>query len=76
MNDRNAVAHLFDFGEQVARDKHGEASLGGERAHETPNLADAGGVEAVGGLVQDQQVWRPEEGLRDAEPLPHPERIG
>ena len=48
----------------------------GEAAHELADLADAGRIEAVGGLVEDQDVRIAEQRLRDAEALAHAERVG
>ena len=76
VDDRDAVARLLDLREQVARDEDGDAALGGEVAHELADLADAGRVEAVGGLVEDQDVRVAEQRLRDAEALAHAERVG
>ena len=40
------------------------------------DLADAGRVEAVGRLVEDQQLGVLEQGGRDRQPLLHAERVG
>ena len=81
MRDQSARAHhrdvraeLLDLAEQVARDEDGGA-LGGERADEAAHLARALRIEAVAGLVEDQQVPRPEQGVGDAESLLHAERV-
>jgi hypothetical protein len=37
--------------------------------------ADAGGVEPVGGFVEDEDLGLAQEGVCDAETLPHPERV-
>ena len=47
------------------------AKLPQQRAH----LADAAGVEAVGGLVEEQQLRLAQQRRGDAEPLPHPQRV-
>ena len=47
-----------------------------EVADQLADLPDAGRVEAVGRLVEDQQVGRLEQRRRDGEPLLHPERVG
>ena len=47
----------------------------GELAHEVAHLADAARVEAVGGLVEDQQIGGLEQGGRDGEALLHAERV-
>jgi hypothetical protein len=58
----------------VARDEHGPA-LGPERPDQLADLHDPGGVQAVGGLVQDQHGGILEQGGCDPQPLLHPERV-
>src|SRR5258708_36713177 len=55
-------------------DEDAEAGAG-ETAEQVPDLADAGGVEAVGRLVEDEQLRPSEESLGDAETLAHPQRV-
>ena len=52
-----------------------DPALRRELAHELPDLADPRRIETVGRLVEDQHVRLAEQGLRDPEPLPHPERV-
>ena len=73
--DRDAVAGVLDLDEEVAGHEHGP-SLVAERPEELADLLDPGRVEAVGGLVEDQQLGVLEERLGQAEPLAHPERVG
>ena len=40
-----------------------------------PELADAGRIQPVGGLVKDQQLWPVKQSLGHAQPLPHAQRI-
>src|SRR5207253_8418810 len=54
----------------------GHAALRGQPAQERADLADAGGVEPVGRLVEDEQSRTAEERLRDAEALAHAEGVG
>ena len=68
-------AHLLHLGEQVAGDEHRRAVVG-ERPDEGAHLAGALRVEAVGGLVEHQQVPRREQGAGDGEPLAHAEGVG
>ena len=75
MEDRDAVAHELDFREQVARNENREPPFAREPLQELPHFPDAGRVEPVGGLVEDQHARLSEERLGDPEPLPHPERI-
>ena len=74
-HDARVGADLLDLGEQVARDEHGRA-VGGQRAHERAHLPGALRVQAVGRLVEHQEVAGPQKGVRQAEPLLHPQRVG
>jgi hypothetical protein len=73
--DRNAVAHLFHLGEDVTRDEYGPA-FAAESPDQLAHFLDAGWVEAVGRLVQDQQFGVLEQRRADPEPLLHPQRVG
>ena len=68
------VGGLGDLGQHVAGDEHG-AALGGERAQEVAQPADALRVEAVGGLVEHQHARVAEQGGGEPEPLAHAERV-
>ena len=70
----DVVGDDLDLVEQVAGEQHG-AALVGVPAEQVAHPADAGGVEAVGRLVEDQHLGVAEEGGRDAEPLAHAERV-
>ena len=74
VDDQHLVDGLGDLGEDVARDQHG-AALGGERAQEVAQPAHPLRVEAVGGLVEDEQLGVAEQRRREPEPLAHPERV-
>ncbi len=67
-------AHLLDLGQQVAGDEH-RGALGGHRGHERADLAGALRVEAVGGLVEHEQVARAHQGAGDGEALAHAEGV-
>ena len=75
VHDADVGADLLDLGEQVGGDQDGGA-LVGERGDQVPDLAGALRVEAVGRLVEHQQVAGPEQGRGDREPLAHAERVG
>ena len=66
VDDGDAVAGELDLGEEVAGDEDAHAVIGSELAKELADLADAGGIEAVGGFVEDEQLRAAEEGLGDA----------
>ncbi len=73
--DRDPICDLLHLREDVARDEHGP-TLGAEAPQEVAHLHDPGGVEAVGGLIEDQQRGILEQRRGDAEALLHPQRIG
>ena len=75
IDDRDRVADLLHLVEQVRGEEHRPA-LGDEAADHAAELVDAGRVEAVGRLVQDQELGVGEQCARDPEALAHPERIG
>jgi hypothetical protein len=60
--------------EEVGGEQHG-AAAGGVVAEHHAHPVDAGGVEAVGRLVEDEDARLAEQRVRDAEPLPHAERV-
>ena len=80
VGDESAAGQHDDFvdglghlGQQMAGDEHG-ASRRGVAAQEVAQPVDAFGVEAVGRLVQDEDVGIAEERGGEPEPLPHAER--
>jgi len=74
VHDADMRADLFDLGEQVGGEQHGDAT-GGEIGDERTHLAGALRVEAVGRLVEDEQLTWLQQRRRDAQPLPHAQRI-
>ena len=64
-----AVAVLRDLTEDVARDEDGDALLAGARPQQLADLDDAGGVERVGRLVQDEQPGAVQQGAGEGQPL-------
>ena len=73
-DDRDRVADQLDLAEDVAGQHHGHPGLG-EVAHQRAHLPDAARVEAVGRLVQDQQLRLLEQRRGDREPLLHAQRV-
>src|SRR6185369_397604 len=70
----DAVADLFDFIKEMAREKHA-AVLGGQLADELADLALTRWIEAVRGLVEDHESGIGEQRGGDAKALSHPEGI-
>jgi len=71
---RDPVAHLLDLGQQVAGEEHRGAAVR-QRAEHRAELADAGGVHAVGRLVQQQQRGVAQQRGREPEALAHALRV-
>ena len=74
VHHRNVSTDLFDLAEQMAGKKHRRA-VGREFPHEVADLAGALGVHAVRRLVENQQLARSEQGVRETQPLAHAERV-
>ena len=74
VDDRRHVAGLLDLVEQVRGEQHG-AALGDELADEAAELEDAGGIEPVERLIEDQQLGIGQQAARHAEALAHAQRV-
>ena len=74
-DDAHGVGHLVDLTEQVAGDHHRHAKPAGQVPDQLPHLLDARRVQAVGGLVQNQQLGIAQQGRGNAQPLLHPQGI-
>ena len=72
IDDRDLVADLFHLVEQVRGEQDG-SSLGDEAANHVPELVDAGWIEPIGRLVQNQELGVGKQAAGNAEPLAHPE---
>ena len=75
VDDDHVVDEVLDLGEQVARDQHGVAPSG-PGTEQVAQVADALGVEAVGGFVEHQHRRVAEQCGGQREPLLHAERVG
>ncbi len=75
VDDGREIAGLLDLVEQVRGEQHGPA-LADEVADQVAELEDAGRVEPVHRLVEDQQLGIRQQAARDAEALAHAERVG
>ena len=73
-DQHHLVGDQLDLVEQVAGEQDGAAAVGVPLEQAT-HPADAGRVEAVGGLVEDEHRRVAEQGVGDAEPLLHAERV-
>ena len=67
VNDDDLVTDLFDFVQDVTRDKHGH--LAAERANEVADAEDLVRVEADGGFVQDDDLGLGQERVRNTDAL-------
>lgn len=75
VDDAYLLHHLLHLAQQMAGDQHSGSGGGGHGADEFPHLLDTGGVQAVGGFVQHQQLGAAQQGHGDAQPLLHAQRI-
>ena len=73
-DDDDLVGDALDLVEQVRAEQHG-AALVGVAAQQVAHPADAGRVEAVGRLVEDEDLGVAEERVGDAEALAHAEGV-
>ena len=73
VDDAHVGDHLLHFGEEVGGDEDGHPLLAVELLDQLPELDDAGGVEAVGGLVEHEQLGPGQEGQGNREALLHAE---
>ncbi len=69
------VAGLLDLVEQMGGEEY-RAPFGDEGANQVAHLQDAGRVEAVHRLVEDEQRGIGDQTARDTEALAHAERVG
>ena len=73
-DDDQVVGDDLDLVQQVRGQQHGAAAVG-EAAQQVAHPADAGRVEPVGRLVEDQHPRVAEQRGGDAEALPHAEGV-
>ncbi len=76
VDDAEVGGDLLDLGEEMARHENGDALLAGQPAQQRAEVLDACRVEAVGGLVEDEEPRLAEERQRQRQPLAHAERVG
>ena len=69
------VADPLDLAEQVRADHHGDAELGADPVDQRQHGVPAGRVEAVGRLVEQQQVGVVHQRLGELDPLLHAGRV-
>ena len=72
MDDHDSVGKLRHLREHVTGDEHGSPPLG-EPTQKAAQPADALGVEAIGRLVEDQNVRVTEQRAGDSQTLAHAE---
>ena len=73
-DDDDVVGDHLDLVEEVGREEHGRSPVR-VAPEQVAHPPDAGGVEAVGRLVEDEDPGVSQQGVRDAEPLTHPEGV-
>ena len=70
------VADALDLTQQVAGHDDGDAELGAGAPHQLQHLVASGRVEAVGGLVEEQQARVMHQRLGQLDALLHARRVG
>ena len=75
VDDPDVVGQQGDLGEDVAGDQDGLAPFVAQRPDEVPHLGNADGVQAVDGLVQDQQLRVVHHRQGDGQPLFHAQGV-
>ena len=73
--DAEHGGHAVDLVQEVAGDHDGDA-LVGELDHQAAHLLDAGRVQAVGGLVEDEELGVAGQCQGDPQTLLHAQRVG
>ncbi len=73
-DDDEVVGDDLDLVEQVRGEQHGGAAVG-VVAQQVPHPPDAGRVEPVGRLVEDEHLGLADQGCGDPEALAHPEGV-
>ena len=75
VDDDEPVADLLDLPQQVGRHQHGDPELPPRAPHQVQHLVATGGIEAVRGLVQEDQARVVHERLRELHALLHARRV-
>ena len=71
VDDHHVVADPLELPEQVGGDEHRDAEVGPDPADQAEHLVAAGGVEAIGRLVEQHQLRVVHQRLRELHALPH-----
>ena len=69
VHDADAVGEVGDFGKDVTGHEDGDAVLGRQRLEQLADLHDAGRIESVRWLVQDEQLRAVQQRPGQCEPL-------
>ena len=74
MHDADTGGQAVDLGEDMARHEHGHSTLMRQRAQQLADLDHAGGIEAIRGFVEYQELRFVEQGARQRQSLQVTER--
>ena len=74
-DDGHMVGHLVDLAQKVAGHHHRHAEPARQFTDQLPHLLDACRVQAIGGLVQNQQFGIAQQSCRQAQPLLHTQGV-
>ena len=75
VDDPDVVGQQGNLGEDMAGEQDGLAPFVAQRPDEVPHLGNANGVQAVDGLVQDQQLRVVHHRQGDGQPLFHAQGV-
>src|SRR6185503_14016727 len=76
LHDHSLIAHLLDVAQQVGADEHVHALFVLHLGYELEHAPAGGGIEAVGRLVEHDQLRSVHDRLGELRHLLHPERVG
>ena len=71
VDDHDPVADALELAEQVGGDQDRDAELAADPPDQVEHVVAAGGVETVGGLVEQHQLGVVDQRLRELDPLLH-----
>jgi hypothetical protein len=75
VDDRDPAGELVGLLQVLSGQQH-RGAIGGEVADQRPQVVAAGGIQAGGGLVQEQHAWAPDQGGGQVQAAAHPAGVG
>jgi hypothetical protein len=75
IDDPNLVGDLFDFAEQMTRQKHSDAVFARQVEQQCATFVHSSRIEAMGRIVEDDHLGLMHQRQRQSESLSHPHRV-